>query len=74
MDYWLFDEIDATFKPKRGDDLQEGVRGFVGRRFRWRAAWMIEEGPYAGQFAWLPLDNDARVIGWVPTEDLEVKR
>lgn len=71
-DHDQFDEVDATFAPTRRDNLKPDVEDFIGRRLRWRAMWIIEDGPYEGQIAWMPVHAHefAPGVAWVPTEDL----
>lgn len=64
-----FDRILATFQPTRADDLHNGAREYVGWRGAWEAQWVIEDGPYAGQWAMLPVDRSVS-FGWVPLADL----
>ncbi len=72
MDFEQFDEVEATFQPKRMDTLRDLARSFVGDRLRWRCLWGIDDedgGPYVGQHAWE--SETVPYIGWVPTEDLD---
>lgn len=62
-----FQEVTAVFNPKRTDDLLPDARKMVGKRARWYAAWIIEDGDYAGH--WAMLDCKHR-LGWVPFCDL----
>jgi hypothetical protein len=72
--------VDATFNPTRTDDLQPGVADSIGLRCQWQAVWVIEEGPYAGQWAYSPWKDEQGqyIVGlpfaWVPREDLEIHR
>lgn len=62
----------ATFQPKRTDNLRPEAVQLIGLTMGWRGLWRISEedgGPYAGQVAWQPVDETAR-LGWVPDEDL----
>lgn len=43
----------ATFRPAAW--LSADIRRNDGLRCRWRPAWIIEEGPWKGQRAWLPV-------------------
>lgn len=68
------DKINAVFRPKRTDDLQPGCEEFVGRSGEFQAVWVIEDGPYEGQFAmWVPKDWNFEGFPavWVPECDLE---
>jgi hypothetical protein len=52
-----FDEVTATFQPKRTDDLRPDAHQFIGQTFRWIATHVIEEGPYASQWSFMPTDD-----------------
>lgn len=71
-----FDVVRATFQPMRRDDLAGHAVYWVGVRIRWQAGWLIDAedgGPYAGDWAMVPLDPTPqclRPIGWVPLRDL----
>lgn len=60
------DTITATFAPRRTDDLSE-IAPPVGWRGSFYVGWMIEDGPYAGEWACLPRVSGP---GWVPSGDL----
>jgi hypothetical protein len=68
-----FEVIEATFKPKRIDDLVEGSEAWIGRRTQWQAAWILEDGPYNGEWAMTPHGDDRfkAPFAWVPLSDLE---
>lgn len=69
-----FEKVTAHFTPKRLDDLKMGARQFIGEIAEFRALWIIEEGPYEGQWAMeVPREWDARSNGefvWAPECDL----
>ena len=65
----LFHKVTATFRPKRMDDLAEGTEKWIGKSGVFTASWYIEEGKYAGQWAWQP--PQGWDFAWCPTEDLE---
>ncbi len=78
-----FDVIEATFNPRRTDDLKPGVAAAVGRRGYFVALWVVEEdeGVYAGQWAMGPTDEggskyggftDVFPFGWTPLCDLVI--
>jgi hypothetical protein len=72
-DLQRFDEVVATFQPKRLDTLKPEAAAAVGYRGRFRVIWEITEedgGPYVGQWAFEFCDRGLRQ-GWVPEEDLE---
>jgi len=68
-----FDTRLAFFTPKRTDDLRPIPQAMIGCLGEWQCSWVIEEGSYEGQHAWLQMDSFGLddFIGWVPTEDLE---
>lgn len=68
MDF--LEQVQATFAPARIDDLRSGLAESIGCRTTWQAAWMIEDGPYTGQWAMMPLPPGDLVVGWVPECDL----
>ena len=57
------------FWPKKDDDLVEEARPLLGMVFLFYRAWVIDEGPYAGQVAWASRDAKC-TFGWCPEEDL----
>lgn len=69
-----FDKVEARFTPKRIDDLRAGAHQFIGEIAEFRALWVIEDGPYEGQWAMeVPRNWDARSGGefvWSPECDL----
>ena len=80
MELERFDTVDATFKPKRTDDLKPRVNEWIGRRCIWEALWMIDEddgGSYVGQWAMMPIIKPHKrhpdfPYLWVPLCDLEI--
>lgn len=69
--------VRAKFKPRRTDDLVEGVEPFIDRWMNWQAMWQIEEGEndYAGEWAMRPLTDQGKTFlgfpaAWVPSGDL----
>lgn len=67
------DKIIATFKPTDLSTLRPEVLNDIGWLGEWQAAWIIESGVYAGQWAMIPLGKERYTFGWVPEEDLEIK-
>jgi len=76
----LFDTVRARFSPKRIDDLIDGVIDWIGFEATWQALWIIEEGPYKGQWAMGVEPKEATRLleeglilpfAWVPECDLE---
>lgn len=72
-----FDVVEAVFNPKRKDDLVEGAKCFIGRKMKWQAAWKLDAGPYAGQWAMMPMVDSSYALhmpfAWVPESDLEIQ-
>ncbi len=67
------DVIEATFRPKRTDDLKPGAKAWIGRRGEWECYWIIEGGPYDGQMAIAPKAGaECPPFAWVPECDLEM--
>jgi hypothetical protein len=64
-----YDEVEATFAPQRTDDLKPGCETWIGRRARWAAEWIIEDGPYQGQWAMVQHETGAP-MAWSPLCDL----
>lgn len=61
----------AVFAPKRTDDLRYGSERWIGRMHEWRRLWIIEDGPYAGQWACEAADRSLLTpFAWVPECDL----
>ena len=60
--------IEATFQPKRRDDLSPDAPP-VGSRLRYRRGWVMEPGfnRYTGHLVWLPA---GMTCPWVPGCDL----
>lgn len=66
-----FDRITATFTPRRTDDLKPGAHAFIGTTIEWEVAWIIEEGPYEGEWAMVPAHYATRPpFAWAPSGDL----
>jgi hypothetical protein len=69
-----FDKVEASFQPRREDDLVEGAREWIGVITIWQASWIIEKGKYAGEWAMMPI-KDCRYsmpFAWVPSGDLKI--
>lgn len=63
-----YDTIQATFQPRRTDDLRFGMNAFIGRTGTFTAIWIIEEGEYIGQ--WAMQAPEDWPCSWVPECDL----
>jgi hypothetical protein len=82
MPYSQYDLVDATFNPRRTDDLRLGSAAWMGHRTTWQAIGEIEEGPDKGQMAFsieVGIRNAMRDRGealppftWVREDDLEI--
>lgn len=69
-----FDKVTASLRPKRIDDLRDGVDIWVGRTLTWQASYVIEDGQFQGEWAMSPvLDASAErpPFAWVPLSDLD---
>ena len=64
-----FSTIAAEFRPRRTDNLRPGWLGWVGRPATWEAQFVLESGPYKGQWAMVP-QTEQPPPGWVPLSDL----
>lgn len=64
------DKFSGVFRPKALDTLKPDVVQHIGKTIHVHAGWVVEEGPYAGQWAFVVEDRDI-CIGWVPREDIE---
>lgn len=64
----------ATFDPARADDLAPGVVEWIGWRGEWQASWLIQEGPYEGDWHCMTLPGQEGpppdVFVWAPSSDL----
>jgi hypothetical protein len=68
-----YEKFVATFEPVRRDDLRDNAADWIGRRLTWQRMWLIEDGPYAGQWACSPYDGktfEPTPFSWVPECDL----
>lgn len=62
----------AAYTPQRTDDLVPGALPLIGTRMAWHAAWQLDQGVYAGDWACAPSTVRERPwpFGWVPLCDL----
>jgi hypothetical protein len=65
------DTVRAVFKPKRIDDLRTDAVECIGQVAVWYEAWVIEDGPYEGQRAFIA-EQPRLPMGWVPESDLDI--
>ena len=62
--------IEATYVPHDPANMGDPVPP-NNWRGKFRMGWLIDDGPYKGQIAWLPLDHE---YGCVPDHDLVDRR
>ncbi len=72
-----FDRFVVVFRPKRVDDLKPQAALWVGREFEVEALFSIEDGPYAGQWAFEVAkeymeSSGLEWPGWLPECDLTI--
>ncbi len=66
-----FQQVKATFSPRRVDDLRDGAESCIGFTTTWTASWVIEDGDYECEWAMTPpYDMNAPFV-WVPSGDLQ---
>lgn len=76
-DIQRFDIFDATFQPRRTDDLKPLAIPIIGWRGQWQAMWKVDSGEYAGQWAF-GIHNELEQLGrysgiiWIPQCDLVI--
>lgn len=72
-EFSFLDIVYAEFRPRRTDDLIPGASEYIGHRTHWRHGWVIDDGPYAGDYAMIPCDFDTPYpFAWVPKCDLVI--
>ena len=65
-----FSLVEATFQPRRTDNLRPEAHAALGMRTLWQALWKQDaKDPYPGQWALCPVDGNP-FWNWVPQEDL----
>lgn len=75
-EYEQCDVVVATYLPQKMTDLKPWAAAWIGTRARWTAMWVVDDGAYAGQWAFAPRTNlDERrsglpPFGWAPLCDL----
>ena len=57
--------IKAIFKPRRIEDLKHGYEKLLHKTLTLQYGWIIEEGMYTGQIAFLNAGLE-KVHGWIP--------
>lgn len=72
--YEQFETFTATLRP--ADAVRGEAERFIGRTFAWQKSWVIERGPYVGQWACLAVDENGMgaangMSWWVPECDLQ---
>lgn len=58
----------ATFRPAAR--WSNKIRRHGGVRCAWKPIWRIEEGPFAGEMACVPLNGAAPGLAWDPESEL----
>ncbi len=68
-----FDVIRARFSPTTTATLKPEALPFIGMVANWKALWVIDHGPYEGQYAmgFIPDGVQDPTFAWVPECDLE---
>ena len=71
--YSQYTKIKGIFKPQKKETLRGEATPFIGKPLKFMAMWIIEDGPYEGQWAFQPrtMDDKRVPMGWVPQEDIE---
>jgi len=67
----IYQKVIATFKPARTDDLINEAEHLIGFKGEFIASWIIEDGPYTGQWA-MATPREFKDAIWVPLCDLEI--
>jgi hypothetical protein len=63
--------FEARFEPARRDDLTPGAERLIGRQRKWQYVWLIEDGPFAGQWACALISpGKPAPFAWAPESDL----
>lgn len=60
----------AAYCPKQRDDLVPGASDLIGKAAVWERAFLIEDGPYAGEWAWSLVAPRPAPFAWAPESDL----
>lgn len=64
------DWYEATFQPKRTDNIRAELKPMIGQRAKWhRVGTSGDDEPYPGQTRWMTMDMRFHLY-WVPEEDL----
>jgi hypothetical protein len=69
------DRVDATFTPRRVDDLKGGAAQWIGWRGIWEASWLIEEDsgvPWVGEWHMMVVPPAPLNFIWAPSGDLTI--
>lgn len=66
-----FQRVEAVFQPRETGNLVAGADALVGQRFEWMAAWVIESGPYEGEWAMQFMGPGTAPFAWAPSGDLQ---
>jgi hypothetical protein len=60
----------AVFAPRNENDLVSGASDFVGHVGLWERAWLVEDGPFDGEWACALLEPRPAPFAWAPESDL----
>lgn len=68
------DKVIGKFMPRCESDLVPGAETWIGKVTTWQAAWFLEDGEYANEWAMVPAGPDRLTapFGWVPSGDIEL--
>lgn len=65
------EQFRGVFLPRNVDNLTPSAQALIGKELTWLPAWIIEEGPYQGQWALQMVDPVPAPFGWAPEEDVK---
>ena len=60
--------FEAIYQPSEIKDLSSKAKKLVGRRIVIQIGWKLDNGPYKGQYCYLP--NPDFGVGFIPASDL----
>lgn len=75
-----YDYVSATFDPKNLNTLKQSGKALIGQTLEYQAGWIIEDGPYKGDWAMSFSNQEVRRLllscqeidfCWVPLCDLK---
>lgn len=72
----IYQKVRAIFQPVRTDDLIPSALPLIGKEGVFMASYILDEGPYVGQFAMGIEDRTGEwsrfMAAWVPESDLKI--